>query len=197
MVVRADREHRGPVNGQTEALIITAVKAAIENAHALVVSDYDKGVVTPRVLAEVLPFAYGRIPVLIDPKLRNFDAYRPATLITPNHFEALRMAGLEEDSDTRIRRRGSPCRSTTISVKAHSSGGAVYRRRSGGPAGARPGAEVERCLGPADRRREQARGERDHRGAGCRQVAARRLQLSSRLGCSFFPQQLPLFKAAL
>jgi rfaE bifunctional protein kinase chain/domain len=99
MVVRADREHRTPVNGQTEDLIISAVKAAIENAHALIVSDYDKGVVTPRILSEVLPAAYGRIPVLIDPKLRNFDAYRPATLVTPNHHEALRLAGLEEDSD--------------------------------------------------------------------------------------------------
>jgi rfaE bifunctional protein kinase chain/domain len=99
MVVRADREHRTPVHGKTEDLIITAVKTAIENAHALVVSDYDKGVVTPRVLAEVLPIAYGRMPVLIDPKLRNFDAYRPATLITPNHHEALRIASVEEDSD--------------------------------------------------------------------------------------------------
>ena len=99
MVVRADREHRTPVNGQTEDLIIGAVKAAIESAHALIVSDYDKGVVTPRILAEVLPAAYERMPVLIDPKIRNFDAYRPATLVTPNHHEALRMAGLEEDSD--------------------------------------------------------------------------------------------------
>jgi rfaE bifunctional protein kinase chain/domain len=99
MVVRADREHRTPVSGKTEGLIIAAMKAALENAHALVVSDYDKGVVTPRILAEVLPIAYGRMPVLIDPKLRNFDAYRPATLITPNHHEALRMANLEEDSD--------------------------------------------------------------------------------------------------
>ena len=99
MVVRADREHRTPVNGQTEDLIISAVKAAIENAHALIVSDYDKGVVTPRILSAVLPAAYGRIPVLIDPKMRNFDAYRPATLVTPNHHEALRLAGLEEDSD--------------------------------------------------------------------------------------------------
>ncbi|HEY5073072.1 MAG TPA: D-glycero-beta-D-manno-heptose-7-phosphate kinase [Pyrinomonadaceae bacterium] len=99
IVVRADREHRTPVNGQTEDLIISAVKAAIENAHALIVSDYDKGVVTPRILSAVLPAAYGRIPVLIDPKIRNFDAYRPATLVTPNHHEALRLAGLEEDSD--------------------------------------------------------------------------------------------------
>jgi D-beta-D-heptose 7-phosphate kinase/D-beta-D-heptose 1-phosphate adenosyltransferase len=99
MVVRADREHRTPVNGKTEDLIISAVMAAIENAHALIVSDYDKGVVTPRILSEVLPAAYGRIPVLIDPKMRNFDAYHPATLVTPNHHEALRLAGLEEDSD--------------------------------------------------------------------------------------------------
>jgi D-beta-D-heptose 7-phosphate kinase/D-beta-D-heptose 1-phosphate adenosyltransferase len=39
------------------------------------------------------------MPVLIDPKMRNFDTYRPATLITPNHHEALRMAGIEGDSD--------------------------------------------------------------------------------------------------
>ena len=39
------------------------------------------------------------MPVLIDPKLRNFSFYRPATLVTPNHHEALRMANLEEDSD--------------------------------------------------------------------------------------------------
>ena len=99
MVVRADREHRGAVNGDTEARIIAAVKSALEVAHALIVSDYDKGVITPRILAEVLPSAYGRMPVLIDPKLRNFDAYRPATLVTPNHYEALQVTNLEEDSD--------------------------------------------------------------------------------------------------
>lgn len=99
MVVRADREQRGAVNGQTETRIIAAVRSAIANAHALIVSDYDKGVVTPRILSEVLPAAYGRMPVLVDPKLRNFDFYRPATLVTPNHHEALRLTDIEEDSD--------------------------------------------------------------------------------------------------
>ena len=99
MVVRADRENRKPVNGETEARIIAAARAAIANADALVVSDYDKGVITPRVLSSVLPEAYGRIPVLIDPKLRNFDSYRPATLVTPNHHEALRLTNVDEDSD--------------------------------------------------------------------------------------------------
>jgi len=99
MVVRADREHRGQVNGPVEARIISTAKEAIDNAQALVVSDYDKGVITPKILSEVLPFAYGRIPVLIDPKIKNFDAYRPANLVTPNHHEALKVSNLEEDND--------------------------------------------------------------------------------------------------
>lgn len=99
MVVRADREHRGAVNGRVESQIIEAARQAIENAHALIVSDYDKGVVTSRILDKVLPDAYKRMPVLIDPKIRNFDSYRPATLLTPNHHEALRMTNLEEDTD--------------------------------------------------------------------------------------------------
>ena len=99
MVVRADREHGGPVNGKVEERIIATARKAIEDAHALVVSDYDKGVITPRILAEVLPAAYGQIPVLVDPKIRNFDAYRPANLVTPNHHEALRLANLEADND--------------------------------------------------------------------------------------------------
>lgn len=103
LVVRADRESRQPVNGKTEARIIESLQSALEDADALVISDYDKGVVTPRILAQVLPLAYGRVPVLVDPKLRNFSAYRPATLVTPNHHEALRMANLEADTDEGLR----------------------------------------------------------------------------------------------
>jgi len=99
LVVRADREQRRPVNGYLEARIVDTLKKALQDADAFVVSDYDKGVVTPRILAEILQFAYDRVPVLIDPKIRNFSYYRPASLITPNHHEALRMTNLEEDSD--------------------------------------------------------------------------------------------------
>lgn len=104
LVVRADRELRNPVNSQIENRIIHLLKEAIKSADAFVVSDYDKGVVTPRILAEILPLAYERMPVLIDPKLRNLVSYRPANLVTPNHHEALRMANLEEDSDGGLHR---------------------------------------------------------------------------------------------
>ena len=97
LVVRADRERRTPVDALTEERIIEALKKAMTEADAFVVSDYDKGAVTPRVLAEILPLAYGRgLPVLVDPKIRNFDAYRPATLVTPNHHEALRLTNMED-----------------------------------------------------------------------------------------------------
>ncbi len=99
LVVRADRESRVPVNPKLENSIIDCLKEALREAHAFVVSDYDKGVVTPRILSEILPFAYERVPVLIDPKLRNFNHYRPATLVTPNHHEALRMSDSEDHSD--------------------------------------------------------------------------------------------------
>jgi len=99
LVVRADRESRAPVNEKTEAQIIAHLKEKLAEAHAFVVSDYDKGVVTPNILREILPFAYERVPVLIDPKLRNFNSYRPATLVTPNHLEALRMSDTEDHSD--------------------------------------------------------------------------------------------------
>jgi rfaE bifunctional protein kinase chain/domain len=100
LVVRADRERRTHVAAETEDRIIQALKNLLADAHAFVVSDYDKGAVTTRILAEVLPFARERgIPVLIDPKIRNFDAYRPATLVTPNHHEALRLTNMEADTN--------------------------------------------------------------------------------------------------
>lgn len=99
LVVRADRESRIRVDAKIEEKIVSCLKDELKRADAFVVSDYDKGVVTPAILSEILPVAYEQVPVLIDPKLRNFNFYRPATLVTPNHFEALRMSDSEDTSD--------------------------------------------------------------------------------------------------
>ncbi|HEX8746086.1 MAG TPA: PfkB family carbohydrate kinase, partial [Pyrinomonadaceae bacterium] len=103
-IVRADREARAPVHGEVEARLIAILREAIVDASAFVISDYDKGAITPRILAEILPFAVERnVPVLIDPKIRNFDFYRPATLVTPNHHEALRLTNSEDHTDAGLR----------------------------------------------------------------------------------------------
>jgi D-beta-D-heptose 7-phosphate kinase/D-beta-D-heptose 1-phosphate adenosyltransferase len=121
LVVRADRERRTPVDATVAERIVTTLRRLLRNADALVVSDYDKGAVTPAVLDEILPAAEAaRVPVLIDPKIRNFDSYRPATLVTPNHHEALRLTNTEDDTDegmaraARAIRARLACRSVLI-----------------------------------------------------------------------------------
>lgn len=95
-VVRADRESRAAATEDIEERIIEAFARAIETADAVVVSDYGKGLLTPRVLARTLTAARERdLIVCLDPKLRSFAGYQPVTVITPNHQEAGEAAGLE------------------------------------------------------------------------------------------------------
>lgn len=105
LVVRADRERRAPVGEAVEDRVIEVLGRALAEADALVVSDYDKGAVTPRILREGLALARARgLHALVDPKIRNFDHYRPATLVTPNHHEALRLTNTEDDTDAGMAR---------------------------------------------------------------------------------------------
>lgn len=105
LVVRADRERRTPLDATVEERVVETLRRLLRNADALVVSDYDKGAVTPNALDEVLPAAEAAgVPVLIDPKIRNFDSYRPATLVTPNHHEALQVTNTEDDTDEGVAR---------------------------------------------------------------------------------------------
>jgi len=99
-VVRLDREQDDPID---EALAGKLAQTAIDlvaTADALVISDYEKGCVTPAVLARVLPAAAQRgIPVVVDPKPLHWASYTPITAITPNQSEAARMSGIRLRSD--------------------------------------------------------------------------------------------------
>ncbi|HYH85193.1 MAG TPA: D-glycero-beta-D-manno-heptose-7-phosphate kinase [Pyrinomonadaceae bacterium] len=104
-VVRADRERRTPVDGLVEERVVETLRKLLRGADALVVSDYDKGAVTPGALGEILSAAeVAGVPVLVDPKIRNFNSYRPATLVTPNHQEAMRLTNTEDDDDAGMAR---------------------------------------------------------------------------------------------
>ena len=98
-VVRADHESKAGLPEVVEAAVIDAFKAGIDKADGVVVSDYNKGVLTHRVLESVLGLARARgIPVCLDPKLRNFEYYQPVTVITPNSREAFEAAGISSDT---------------------------------------------------------------------------------------------------
>jgi rfaE bifunctional protein kinase chain/domain len=102
-IVRADRESRAPLAAETENKLIDVFRGEIESADALVVSDYGKGLLTPRLLKSVLGMARDRgIAVVLDPKSRSFVHYQPVTVITPNHHEAGEAAGVEIDGEPAV-----------------------------------------------------------------------------------------------
>jgi len=88
-IVRADREDADPLVGGLEADVLEHVARWSASSDAIVVSDYQKGVVTPRLMRTVESLARRRgIPVLVDPKVPHLRLYRGASVITPNQLEA-------------------------------------------------------------------------------------------------------------
>src|SRR5581483_10251566 len=87
-LLRADWEMAAPVDAASEEALIGHVVKALPRAGAVVLSDYAKGTLTPRVVRAVIDAARAAgKPVLVDPKGRDFSIYRGATLITPNRQE--------------------------------------------------------------------------------------------------------------
>jgi rfaE bifunctional protein kinase chain/domain len=88
-VARVDYELDSDVSGATLDTLLRHVAAAAHGAHAIVLSDYRKGVVGPPVIeAAVRSARAAGVPLLIDPKVPQAERYRGATVLTPNHREA-------------------------------------------------------------------------------------------------------------
>jgi D-beta-D-heptose 7-phosphate kinase/D-beta-D-heptose 1-phosphate adenosyltransferase len=95
-VVRADREQSDNISDDLERTLVANVRQALPSCHAVIVSDYQKGVVTPRVMRTVLELARRRrVPVLVDPKVRHFTLYKRVALLTPNQLETEQATGIK------------------------------------------------------------------------------------------------------
>jgi len=104
-IVRIDREARHPIAGAVAEAMRHAIDAVVDGvatdaggagavtstdggAQALVLSDYAKGVITPEIARHAIAAARrAGIPVIVDPKRRDFSIYAGATVITPNLSE--------------------------------------------------------------------------------------------------------------
>ncbi len=88
-VVRVDREKRAPLGEQAEARLVRRIKASLRGLDALVVSDYDKGVVTDGLAERVLSECHRLgVPAFVKPKTSRLFSYRGATAILCNAKEA-------------------------------------------------------------------------------------------------------------
>lgn len=88
-VVRIDREVRTHLPEAAAEQLAKRVLASIEHVNALVVSDYDKGIVSDALAERVLAAAARRkVPSFIKPKWSRLLAYRGATVVICNRAEA-------------------------------------------------------------------------------------------------------------
>jgi D-beta-D-heptose 7-phosphate kinase/D-beta-D-heptose 1-phosphate adenosyltransferase len=88
-VIRLDREDRAPASPDIRARMIDFIRQRADHLDAVIFSDYEKGVITPELLAEVLPLLREkRVLVAVDPKFVNFRYFTGVTIMVPNRKEA-------------------------------------------------------------------------------------------------------------
>jgi len=115
-LLRADWELAKPVDGRTETALIKQALRLLPKAGAVVLSDYAKGALTPRLIRAVIDRArkLGK-PVIVDPKGGDFSIYRGATVITPNRKELGEATRLAVATDAEL---GKAARTLARAVKS-------------------------------------------------------------------------------
>ncbi len=87
-VVRADRELNKDLSKSSNNNLIKSVKSIIENIDAIILGDYNKGVLNLASIKAVIQTANNAgKPVYVDPKESNFNAYKNVRLFKPNLLE--------------------------------------------------------------------------------------------------------------
>ena len=99
-LLRVDEEVDHDLSGTEIETLQQAVATALATADALVLEDYNKGVLVPALITAAVAAARARkIPVIVDPKYRNFFAYTGATVFKPNRRELEAALGAAVDVD--------------------------------------------------------------------------------------------------
>jgi D-beta-D-heptose 7-phosphate kinase / D-beta-D-heptose 1-phosphate adenosyltransferase len=102
-MLRADWEQAAPAAPDIEQTLIDAILPQLPRADIVLLSDYAKGVLTVRVIRNVIDAAkkLGK-RVIVDPKSANLAIYRGATLLTPNRKEFAEATRSRADTEQSI-----------------------------------------------------------------------------------------------
>ena len=97
-IVRIDDEVDTLLEGHDRARLITATRDALADADALLLEDYNKGALSPELIQAAMEIARRRgIPIVVDPKFRQFFEYAGATVFKPNRRELESALGASVD----------------------------------------------------------------------------------------------------
>ena len=99
-LVRVDEEEDADLTAAESLGLMERIRRAMTYADAVVLEDYNKGVLVADLIAQVMRMAAERaLPIVVDPKYRNFFHYRNATVFKPNVRELEAALGAAVDVD--------------------------------------------------------------------------------------------------
>lgn len=106
-VVRIDKEKIDDLDNDAISNIIRYAEDSIKEMDAVIIEDYGKGVITPRLLSRIVPLAKSAGCVIsVDPKEEHFRSYKGISVITPNNNEASKAAGFEIKDNSTLEKAG-------------------------------------------------------------------------------------------
>ncbi len=95
-MLRIDREVRHQISAHTLEALIRIIADYIDKMDLVIISDYDKGLVTRELVARIVELAKkSDVMILADPKSMDFSKYMGVTVLTPNKKEAAIAAGMQ------------------------------------------------------------------------------------------------------
>ena len=105
-ILRLDQERFQPVSAAAEAALLAHAEQESHHARALILSDYQKGLLSESLTQKLVELGRSRnLPVLVDPRARSFAHYRGANYVTPNRAELSAVSGgLPTGTDAEIER---------------------------------------------------------------------------------------------
>ncbi len=85
-LLRVDEENTHDLNGEDEERFLELCRQQLSGpVDVMIIQDYNKGILTPKVIGELISMAReASVPVVVDPKKKNFDLYRNVSLFKPN-----------------------------------------------------------------------------------------------------------------
>ncbi len=106
-IVRIDKESKEKISSEMEAKLFELLKSNIENIDAIILEDYNKGVLTKFLISEIIALALSKnIIIMVDPKFENFFNYNNVTVFKPNLKETEDSFGIKINSKKDIEEIG-------------------------------------------------------------------------------------------
>ncbi len=102
-IVRIDKESKEAINKNIQSKIFEYVKSEINNLDGMILQDYNKGVLSSSLIAQLIELANkNKLLVTVDPKFNNFYEYKNVTVFKPNRKEAEDILGMKIKSDAEV-----------------------------------------------------------------------------------------------